>query len=186
VQALLESNREARHLGQRARTASLLAGLVFDETGRRLTPSHTRKGGKRDRYYISRVASPSSSQLPQLPISVPAHDLERLVLEQVELSSRITVEPPASTSQKDRSPRYFQARFLVVFRRERWTGGYIFENEWQSFRTRQSRDLELTTAMHTYDRHGRYTVAVKVIDIFGNDTMTLVLVNVGYAGKGGH
>jgi site-specific DNA recombinase len=84
VQALLESNREARHLGQRARTASLLAGLVFDETARRLTPSHTRKGGKRYRYYISRVASPSSSQLPQLPISVPAHDLERLVLEQVE------------------------------------------------------------------------------------------------------
>jgi PKD repeat protein len=35
-----------------------------------------------------------------------------------------------------------------------------------------------TTAMHTYDRHGRYTVAVKVIDIFGNDTMTLVPVNV--------
>ncbi|MBP7761847.1 MAG: site-specific DNA-methyltransferase [Alphaproteobacteria bacterium] len=62
---------------------------------------------------------------------------------------------------------------------ERWTGGYIFENEWQSFRTRQNRDLELTTAMHTYDRPGRYTVAVKVIDIFGNDTMTLVPVNVG-------
>jgi site-specific DNA-methyltransferase (adenine-specific)/adenine-specific DNA-methyltransferase len=62
---------------------------------------------------------------------------------------------------------------------ERWTGGYIFENEWQSFRTRQNRDLELTTAEHTYDRAGRYTVAVKVIDIFGNDTMTLVPVNVG-------
>jgi hypothetical protein len=62
---------------------------------------------------------------------------------------------------------------------ERWTGGYIFENEWQSFRTRTSRDLELTTASHTYDRPGRYTVAVKVIDIFGNDTMTLVPVNVG-------
>ena len=62
---------------------------------------------------------------------------------------------------------------------ERWTGGYIFENEWQSFRTRQSRDLDLTTATHTYDRSGRYTVAVKVIDIFGNDTMTLVPVNVG-------
>lgn len=62
---------------------------------------------------------------------------------------------------------------------ERWTGGYIFENEWQSFRTRQDRDLELTTALHTYDRPGRYTVAIKVIDIFGNDTMTLVPVNVG-------
>jgi site-specific DNA-methyltransferase (adenine-specific)/adenine-specific DNA-methyltransferase len=61
---------------------------------------------------------------------------------------------------------------------ERWTGGYIFENEWQSFRTRQNRDLELITAMHTYDQPGRYTVAVKVIDIFGNDTMTLVPVTV--------
>jgi hypothetical protein len=62
---------------------------------------------------------------------------------------------------------------------ERWTGGYIFENEWQSFRTRQNRELELTTAAHTYARAGRYTVAVKVIDIFGNDTMSLVPVNVG-------
>ena len=67
----------------------------------------------------------------------------------------------------------------VVEFEERWTGGYIFENEWQSFRTRRSRELELTTAQHTYDRPGRYTVAVKVIDIFGNDTMTLVPVNVG-------
>jgi site-specific DNA-methyltransferase (adenine-specific)/adenine-specific DNA-methyltransferase len=62
---------------------------------------------------------------------------------------------------------------------ERWTGAYIFENEWQSFRTRQDRDLELTTAKHTYAKPGRYTIAVKVIDIFGNDTMTLVPVNVG-------
>jgi hypothetical protein len=62
---------------------------------------------------------------------------------------------------------------------DRWTGGYIFENTWQSFRPRQDRKLELTTAEHVYQRPGRYTVAVKVIDIFGNDTMTLVPVNVG-------
>jgi adenine-specific DNA-methyltransferase len=62
---------------------------------------------------------------------------------------------------------------------ERWTGAYIFENEWQSFRTRQSRDLELTTISHTYPKPGRYVIAVKVIDIFGNDTMTLVPVSVG-------
>jgi len=35
-------------------------------------------------------------------------------------------------------------------------------------------------APHTYERPRRYTVAVKVIDIFGNDTMMLVPVNVGY------
>ncbi|EQD70808.1 adenine specific DNA-methyltransferase, partial [mine drainage metagenome] len=62
---------------------------------------------------------------------------------------------------------------------ERWTGGYIFENEWQSFRTRRNRELELRTAEHRYERPGRYTVAVKVIDIFGNDTMTLLPVSVG-------
>jgi site-specific DNA-methyltransferase (adenine-specific)/adenine-specific DNA-methyltransferase len=62
---------------------------------------------------------------------------------------------------------------------ERWTGAYIFENEWQSFRTRQDRELELISAAHVYPKPGRYTVAVKVIDIFGNDTMTLVPVNVG-------
>jgi adenine-specific DNA-methyltransferase len=62
---------------------------------------------------------------------------------------------------------------------ERWTGAYIFENEWQSFRTRQSRTLELTTATHTYDKPDRYVVAVKVIDIFGNDTMTLMPITAG-------
>ncbi len=62
---------------------------------------------------------------------------------------------------------------------ERWTGAYIFENQWQSFRTRQNRDLDLMSASHTYSKSGRYTIAVKVIDIFGNDTMSLVTVTAG-------
>ncbi|CAN5381159.1 hypothetical protein BH10BAC6_BH10BAC6_01400 [soil metagenome] len=62
---------------------------------------------------------------------------------------------------------------------ERRTGAFIFENEWQSFRTRKDRGLDLTSASHTYSSQGRYTVAVKVIDIFGNDTMTLVPVMIG-------
>lgn len=41
------------------------------------------------------------------------------------------------------------------------------------------RQIDLTTAPHTYAKPGRYTVAVKVIDIFGNDTMALIPVNVG-------
>jgi site-specific DNA-methyltransferase (adenine-specific)/adenine-specific DNA-methyltransferase len=35
---------------------------------------------------------------------------------------------------------------------ERWTGGFIFENEWQSVRTRQSRELELTALTPTTRR----------------------------------
>lgn len=62
---------------------------------------------------------------------------------------------------------------------DHWTGSYIFENEWQSFRTRKDRELELKSAPHTYIKAGRYTVAVKVIDIFGNDTVILVPVSVG-------
>ena len=67
---------------------------------------------------------------------------------------------------------------LIEFE-DRWTGAYIFENEWQSFRTRKDRTLELKSAPHTYPNPGRYTVAVKVIDIFGNDTMALIPVTAG-------
>jgi adenine-specific DNA-methyltransferase len=59
---------------------------------------------------------------------------------------------------------------------EAWTGGYIFENEWQSFRTRKDRTLELASAPHEYPTKGRYKIAVKVIDIFGNDTTKVVEV----------
>ncbi len=47
-----------------------------------------------------------------------------------------------------------------------WTGNYVFENEWQSFRTRKNRELELTSAFRECAK-GRRKIAVKVIDIFG-------------------
>ncbi len=60
---------------------------------------------------------------------------------------------------------------------EQWTGDYIFENEWQSFRTKKDRSLELTSVAHECNP-GRRKLAVKVVDIFGNDTMTIVEVTV--------
>jgi len=60
--------------------------------------------------------------------------------------------------------------------RPQWTGGYIFENEWQSFRTKRDRSLDLVSASHTYPAKGKYKIAVKVIDIFGNDTTKVVEV----------
>jgi adenine-specific DNA-methyltransferase len=59
-----------------------------------------------------------------------------------------------------------------------WTGGYIFQNEWQSFRTRKDRSLELRSAPHDYSKAGSYKIAIKVIDIFGNDTTKIVPVKV--------
>jgi DNA modification methylase len=61
---------------------------------------------------------------------------------------------------------------------ERWTGDYIFENEWQSFRTKKDRSLELKSVFQEC-ASGRRKLAVKVVDIFGNDTMTIVEVTVG-------
>ena len=60
---------------------------------------------------------------------------------------------------------------------EQWTGDYIFENEWQSFRTKKDRSLELTSVAHECEP-GPRKLAVKVVDIFGNDTMTIVEVTV--------
>jgi hypothetical protein len=65
-----------------------------------------------------------------------------------------------------------------TFHAPQWTGRYIFENEWQSFRTRKSRTLELVSAPHTYLTPGRKALAVKVIDIFGNDTTKVIGVEV--------
>jgi len=62
--------------------------------------------------------------------------------------------------------------------REEWTGDYIFENEWQSFRTKKDRSLELKSVAHEVPP-GRRKIAVKVVDIFGNDTMTILSVTAG-------
>ncbi len=60
---------------------------------------------------------------------------------------------------------------------EQWSGDFIFENEWQSFRTKKDRSLELTSVAHECTP-GPRKIAVKVVDIFGNDTMTIVEVNI--------
>jgi SAM-dependent methyltransferase len=52
-----------------------------------------------------------------------------------------------------------------------------FHNEWQTYRTRKSVDLQKTVT-HTYDTPGEYTVVVKVIDILGNDTTKTLKVKV--------
>lgn len=60
---------------------------------------------------------------------------------------------------------------------EQWTGDFIFENEWQSFRTKKDRSLELMSVFHECEP-GRRKIAVKVVDIFGNDTMSIIDVNI--------
>ena len=58
--------------------------------------------------------------------------------------------------------------------KETWTGNFIFENEWQSFRCKENNfKLELKTSAKKLTSKN-LKIAVKVIDIFGNDTMKVI------------
>ncbi len=61
---------------------------------------------------------------------------------------------------------------------EKWTGNYLFENEWQSFRTKKNPTLEFTSIAHEYKVAGKYKVMVKVVDILGIDTSKIIEINV--------
>ena len=59
---------------------------------------------------------------------------------------------------------------------EEWTGNYVFENEWQSFRGKKGNEkLELKSSEKEI-LTSKIKVAVKVVDIFGNDTMKVLQV----------
>ena len=53
VQVLMSSNAASRSSPSNMNSPSLLIGLIYDETGDRLSPSHAVKNGVRYRYYIS-------------------------------------------------------------------------------------------------------------------------------------
>jgi DNA modification methylase len=58
------------------------------------------------------------------------------------------------------------------------TGRNIFDNQWQSFKT-TSEKIELNSSKYQYPKPGKYKIAVKVIDVFGNDTTRVFDVTIG-------
>jgi len=61
---------------------------------------------------------------------------------------------------------------------EQWTGNYLFENEWQSFRTKKNPTLEFTSIAYEYKKAAKYKVMVKVVDILGIDTSKIIEVHI--------
>ncbi|HLF27835.1 MAG TPA: site-specific DNA-methyltransferase [Anaerolineae bacterium] len=55
--------------------------------------------------------------------------------------------------------------------------GDTFHNEWQTYRTRKSPELQKSVT-HSYEAPGEYRIMVKVIDILGNDTTKMLKVEV--------
>ena len=80
VQAILAENRVDRATGVQATQPNLLAGLIFDESGERLTPSHAVKKGTRYRYYVSSSLIVGTAKDTSTGRRIPAANLETLVI----------------------------------------------------------------------------------------------------------
>ena len=79
VARLLADNRNDRKHGTTAEEPSLLAGMIFDEAGQPVTPTHATKGGRRYRYCVSKsLITGTKSDTPD-GRRIPAGDIEGLV-----------------------------------------------------------------------------------------------------------
>jgi DNA invertase Pin-like site-specific DNA recombinase len=81
AQQLLSKNRRGYRERRSAPSASLLKGLVFDQEGNRLIPSHSQKQSKRYRYYMSEPLITSIRESAPDGIRIPAQELEDIVID---------------------------------------------------------------------------------------------------------
>ena len=84
VQALLASNNQGKRTGVYAKDPSLLAGLLYDDRGHRLTPIHTIRRGIRYRYYVSQAVLHKQPEQQGSMCRLPAPDIEQHVMQQLE------------------------------------------------------------------------------------------------------
>ena len=76
VQEIFSKNSHTRGNQTRANTPAILRGLLFDELGNAIVPTHTRKGGRLYRYYISTRAIQSGYD--ESPVrNIPAGEIVR-------------------------------------------------------------------------------------------------------------
>jgi site-specific DNA recombinase len=83
VQAQLASNAAHRSDGGKTRQPSLLAGMLVDHDGNRMTPSHAVKRGTRYRYYVSRSLITKDRTEGSAGLRIPAAEIEQLVSSRV-------------------------------------------------------------------------------------------------------
>jgi site-specific DNA recombinase len=96
VRTMLGANRVRRTMAVDAEHPSLLAGILWDNDGRRMSPSHANKNGARYRYYLSR----KDKERLALPVHrVPAGEIERLVIDQLRRQPDASWDTPLPTRQ---------------------------------------------------------------------------------------
>jgi len=83
VQIRLAGNTTERSSGTRTHQPSLLAGMLFDAEGNRMTPSYAVKKGTRYHYYVSRPLITKDQTERSAGLRIPAADVELLVTSRV-------------------------------------------------------------------------------------------------------
>jgi site-specific DNA recombinase len=83
VQDKLAANRRERSMAAGAEAPSLLAGLIVDADGHRMTPTHAVKKGKRYRYYVSMALITGSRSAHPKGRRIPAGDIDGFVLDRL-------------------------------------------------------------------------------------------------------
>lgn len=79
VQKLLYENKVDKTCGGKSSSNSLLAGLIYDDLGNKMTPSHSNNHGRRYRYYISRALK--NNEETGSVSKIPAGEVEKFVIE---------------------------------------------------------------------------------------------------------
>lgn len=80
VQEQLQGNRQASRTRTNAAKPSPLAGLLFDDRGKRLRPTHSQKGTRRYRYYVGEELHEAGRETHPQALRWPATELEDAVL----------------------------------------------------------------------------------------------------------
>jgi site-specific DNA recombinase len=83
VQMRLAGNTAERNSGTRTHQPSLLAGMLSDTEGNRMTPSYVVKKGRRYRYYVSRPLITQDQRNSATALRIPAAEIEQLVTSRV-------------------------------------------------------------------------------------------------------
>jgi site-specific DNA recombinase len=83
VQMRLAGNTAERNSGTRTHQPSLLASMLFDAEGKRMTPSYAVKKGTHYRYYVSRPLITQDQRESSTALRIPAGEIEHLVTSRV-------------------------------------------------------------------------------------------------------
>ena len=94
VHGILQESPRVRPNNARTETPALLKGLLYGEDGAAFSPTHTRKGDRLYRYYVSQTVLKHGAGTCPVP-RVPAAEIEAAVVDQVRPQTHFLVSPGA-------------------------------------------------------------------------------------------